>query len=110
MSMLGALLEWTEKGVVSAYKFINKVWELANNSNSYEADPKTVRGSCDRGFDKIIIDISNNIEKFHFNKSVAKIYEYVNLLSELISPKCAWSFLGIDLFCSKISNARRLEG
>ena len=38
-------------------------------------------------FDKIINDISVNIESFHFNKSVAKIYEYVNLLSSLIDSK-----------------------
>ena len=29
----------------------------------------------------------SNIEGFHFNKSVAKIYEYVNLLSSLVSKK-----------------------
>ena len=38
-------------------------------------------------FDKIINEISNNIEDFHFNKSVAKIYEYVNLLSSFMSKK-----------------------
>ena len=38
-------------------------------------------------FDKIINEVSSNIESFHFNKSVAKIYEYVNLLSMLVSKK-----------------------
>ena len=38
-------------------------------------------------FDQIINEISSNIEGFHFNKSVAKIYEYVNLLSSLVSKK-----------------------
>jgi leucyl-tRNA synthetase len=38
-------------------------------------------------FDKIINEVSSNIEGFHFNKSVAKIYEYVNLLSSLVSKK-----------------------
>ena len=38
-------------------------------------------------FDKITNEISENIEGFHFNKSVAKIYEYVNLLSSLVSKK-----------------------
>ena len=38
-------------------------------------------------FEKIINEISSNIEGFHFNKSVAKIYEYVNLLTSLILKK-----------------------
>ena len=80
-------LEWTERGVNSSYKFINKIWDLAERSQSYE---KPVRGGTKSQlgvFDEIIRDISLNIDGFHFNKSVAKIYEYVNLLSSLITEK-----------------------
>ena len=35
----------------------------------------------------MINNISSDIESFHFNKSVAKIYEYVNLLGEVVSKK-----------------------
>ena len=38
-------------------------------------------------FNKLINDVSVNIEQFHFNKSVANIYEYVNYLSKLVSSK-----------------------
>ena len=38
-------------------------------------------------FNKLIISISENIEKFHFNKSVANIYEYVNELNKLMDQK-----------------------
>ena len=34
-----------------------------------------------------INQVADNIEKFQFNKSVAKIYEYVNLLNESILKK-----------------------
>ena len=38
-------------------------------------------------FDKIINEVSSNIESFHFNKSVAKIYEYVNKVNTLMTKK-----------------------
>jgi leucyl-tRNA synthetase len=80
-------LEWTETGVVASYKFINKIWDLFEKSNTYKADLKKTDRDSLKKFDKIINEISRNIESFHFNKSVAKIYEYVNLLSSLVSKK-----------------------
>jgi leucyl-tRNA synthetase len=80
-------LEWTETGVVASYKFINKIWDLFEKSTTYKTDQKEIGQSSLKKFDKIINEISNNIEGFHFNKSVAKIYEYVNLLSSLVSKK-----------------------
>ena len=80
-------LEWTERGVVSSYKFINKIWEVVEKSKMYEHNLGVEVKSHSDDFDKIINDISVNIESFHFNKSVAKIYEYVNLLSSLIDSK-----------------------
>ena len=80
-------LEWTEKGVVSSYKFINKIWDIVERSSLYKPDlNKNIINQLD-GFDKIINEISINIESFHFNKSVAKIYEYVNLLSSLMGEE-----------------------
>ena len=80
-------LEWTEKGVVSSYKFINKLWDIAEKSSLYKPNlNKNIINQLD-GFDKIINEISINIESFHFNKSVAKIYEYVNLLSSLMGEE-----------------------
>jgi len=80
-------LEWTEKGVVASYKFINKIWDLYEKSTTYKNDLKEIDQNSLKKFDKIINEISSNIEGFHFNKSVAKIYEYVNLLSSLVSKK-----------------------
>ena len=80
-------LEWTETGVVASYKFINKIWDLFEKSNTYKTDLKKTDKDSLKKFDKIINEISSNIESFHFNKSVAKIYEYVNLLSSVVSKK-----------------------
>ncbi len=80
-------LEWTETGVVASYKFINKIWDLFEKSNTYKTNQEKTDKNSLKKFDKIINEISTNIEGFHFNKSVAKIYEYVNLISSLISKK-----------------------
>ena len=80
-------LEWTETGVASSYKFINKIWELSEQLNEYKPSGGLDKKSYMDDFDKIINEVSENIENFHFNKSVAKVYEYVNLLSKLVSKK-----------------------
>ena len=77
-------LEWTEVGISSSHKFINKIWDLLNKYNNYQH----VLNSSDlyfNDFDQKINDVSTYIENFQFNKSVAKIYEYVNLLNNLTS-------------------------
>jgi leucyl-tRNA synthetase len=80
-------LEWTETGVAASYKFINKIWDLFEKSKTYQTTLKETDQSSLKKFDKMINEISINIEDFHFNKSVAKIYEYVNLLSSIVSKK-----------------------
>ena len=67
--------------MVASFKFINKIWDLVEKSYSYKPNAKKIEHGQTDKFDKIINEISENIESFHFNKSVAKIYEYVNLLS-----------------------------
>ena len=75
-------LEWTEIGISSSHKFINKIWDLLNRYNHYQNQTNN-ESSYFNEFDQKINDVSKYIENFQFNKSVAKIYEYVNLLNKL---------------------------
>ena len=77
-------LEWTDVGVASSHKFINKIWDTCIKGKNYKKDGAGSQASM---FNKLIINISENIEKFHFNKSVANIYEYVNELNKLMEQK-----------------------
>ncbi len=77
-------LEWTETGVVASYKFINKLWDLVERAKLYKPNLNKIEKGVEEKFDKIVNEVSKNIESFHFNKSVAKIYEYVNLLTSLM--------------------------
>ena len=77
-------LEWTDVGVVSSYKFINKIWDTFIKAKNYKNDG----GSSTLGiFNKLVVSISENIEKFHFNKSVANIYTYVNELNKVMDQR-----------------------
>ncbi|MDA9748699.1 leucine--tRNA ligase [Pelagibacteraceae bacterium] len=79
-------LQWTETGISSSFKFINKLWNLVSKFENY---PEKLKDGKDElyKFSVLVNDVSNNIESFQFNKSVAKIYEFVNLLNENISKK-----------------------
>ncbi len=77
-------LEWTDVGVASSHKFINKIWDTCVKAKKY----KNVGGLSNKGkFNKLVNSVSENIEKFHFNKSVANIYEYLNELNKSIENK-----------------------
>ena len=79
-------LQWTENGITSSYRLINKLWEFVDKYRNYKTndsdDNKTIHE-----LKKIINEVSSNIEAFQFNKSVAKVYEFVNLLNNAISKK-----------------------
>ncbi|MDC3131883.1 leucine--tRNA ligase [Pelagibacteraceae bacterium] len=77
-------LQWTENGVSSSYKFVNKIWGLLEKFNSYSEDKLQDEGLLNQLKEKIN-EVSKNIEGFQFNKAVAKIYEYVNLLNEVVT-------------------------
>ena len=79
-------LQWTDTGIASSFKFINKLFDLVEKFKNYSSvndNNNEVINSL-----KILInEVSENIERFQFNKSVAKIYEYVNIISNAISSK-----------------------
>ncbi len=79
-------LQWTDTGIASSYKFINKLFELVQKLDDYEE-----KDSKDNNIINSLKDITNQvseyIEAFQFNKSVAKIYEFVNIINDAITKK-----------------------
>ena len=76
-------LQWTDTGIAASFKFINKLYDLVEKFKNHKIengeDPITINKI------KIIInEVSENIESFQFNKSVAKIYEFVNILNDTL--------------------------
>jgi len=76
-------LQWTDTGITASFKFINRLYELVekykNHQSKIDKNSKVINGL------KIIInEVADNIEAFQFNKSVAKIYEFVNILNDAL--------------------------
>ncbi|MFY9288245.1 MAG: leucine--tRNA ligase [Alphaproteobacteria bacterium] len=81
-------LEWTDAGVDGAWRYINRLWRLVAEAQipapgtpmpSKLSDPaKKMRQIIHR----TIADISNDFERFHFNRSVARARELSNALEE----------------------------
>ncbi len=79
-------LQWTDTGITASFKFINKIHEFINKFKNYKSNQPDDKDTVDDL--KILINqTSEYIEAFQFNKSVAKIYEFVNILNEAISNK-----------------------
>ena len=76
-------LQWTDTGIAASFKFINKLYNLVEKYKYYQ--PKNDENTKDLNeLKNIINEVAENIETFQFNKSVAKIYEFVNILNDAL--------------------------
>ncbi len=78
-------LEWTEAGIAGAWRFVNRLWRLGGSEMAAAGTPVpdalpdaalALRQQVHRAID----GVTDNLEKFHFNRAVARIYELVNAL------------------------------
>jgi leucyl-tRNA synthetase len=82
-------LEWTDAGIEGAWRYINRLWKLAADYAPALKDADMAQlGSVSEGplFEvrkvthKTIAAVTDDIDRFHFNKAVARIREWSNLL------------------------------
>ena len=80
-------MEWTESGVLGAYRFTQRLFRLAENAPVGETGPlpaefapaaRTLR----RATHRTIATITEALESFAFNVAVARIYEFANALTD----------------------------
>lgn len=79
-------LEWTESGIEGAWKYLNRLWRLVMNADFTGGTGGDVE-SMRRKIHKTIHDMSQDLEKFHFNKSVARLRELSNALEDFSAAK-----------------------
>jgi len=87
-------VEWTESGVIGAWRFSKKVWSLVSvsekmNPMSVASDAKGDALALRRFAHKALEKITSGIESFRFNTSVAQIYELTNALKKYKSEDAA---------------------
>ena len=85
-------LEWTEKGVIGSYKFLNRVWRLVSSTTDAcavaPADARELTPGSDidrelayeisRAIERVRVEIG---ERHHFNTAIAAVMELFNAIS-----------------------------
>ena len=86
-------LEWTDAGVAGAWRYTQRLWRLYEESFAAVTRPDAV---CDdfaalslspkaqemrAASHKMLAAITDDVERFRFNRGVARIYEFTNTIS-----------------------------
>ena len=82
-------VQWSEEGIVSAFKFIQKLWNLnlkfkdEIKKNHNEDDDNIIEKSTN----KFLKDVTSNLESFSYNKIIANIHEIYSILIKQLEKK-----------------------
>ncbi|ARJ66481.1 leucine--tRNA ligase [Magnetospirillum sp. ME-1] len=81
-------LDWTEAGIDGAWRYVNRLWRMvaaaelpASGTPMPELGEQAAKTR--RLVHKTIAQVGEDLERFHFNKAVARIREMTNGLGEL---------------------------
>ena len=79
-------VQWSEEGIVSSFKFIQKLWNL--NLKILSEIKKDHKEDEDNELEKItnlfLKNITKNLEEFSYNKIIANLYEIYSFLTKQI--------------------------
>ena len=79
-------VQWSEQGMISSYKFIQKLWILHNSIT--EKLKNEIRDKSNQTLEKftnqMIEKITINLEKFNYNVIIANMYETYNFMFNFI--------------------------
>ncbi len=84
-------LDWTDSGVEGAWRYLNRLWRLVTEPQTPfaqigEEKPSQISDSSANIYRQIhqtVEAVSGDLDKFHFNKAVARIRELTNNLANL---------------------------
>ena len=88
-------LEWTDAGVSGAWRFVQRLWRLVQELSVHAGEagagrppavPDGPHGELRRAAHRTIAAVGDDIEAFRFNKAVARIHEFVNVLGSWAPP------------------------
>jgi leucyl-tRNA synthetase len=82
-------VQWSDEGIKSSYKFIQKLWILNQKfiEEIKKDHPLNVDNDLEKVTNKFIKEITHNIEDFSYNKIVANLHEVYSALSKIILNK-----------------------
>jgi leucyl-tRNA synthetase len=85
-------VEWTERGVQGAWRFSQRLWRLAGEGAEIGRNAPAERPAefspaalaLRKASHRALANVTDDIEKLHFNVCVAHIYEFANVLNGVI--------------------------
>lgn len=80
-------LEWDDRGIEGAHRFLNRVWRIQDTLKE-KADPEIVRV-----MHKTIKKVSDDIVAFKFNTAIASLMEFVNAIYQYGADRAVFSNL-----------------
>ncbi len=82
-------VQWSEQGMASSYKFIQKLWILNTLilSKIEENHPKDIDDEFKKTTNIFVNNVTNNLSKFTYNKIIANFYEVHSSILKLIKKK-----------------------
>ena len=82
-------VQWSERGMEAAFKFIQKLWNLHRKIATYNSTETDKKNDEDINFftNNIIDKVTKNLENFHYNVIIANLYEIYNFFNEKIKLK-----------------------
>ena len=87
-------MEWTDSGVQGAFRFVNRIARLImenadgpNGDQAFETDD--VSQNLRREVHKAIAGVTSDLERFQYNRAVARLYEMTNTVSGAIKSEAA---------------------
>ena len=84
-------LEWDDRGIEGAFKFLNRVWRIQENLKD-TPEPHLIRI-----LHKTIKKVSDDVAAFKFNTAIASLMELVNAIYQLGADKEVFSKLVLML-------------
>jgi leucyl-tRNA synthetase len=82
-------VQWSEEGIKSSYKFIQKLWVLNQKiiQEIHSDHPSNPNNDLENITNKFINKITQNIENFSYNKIIANFHETYSALNKIILNK-----------------------
>ena len=79
-------VQWSEEGIASSFKFIQKLWNLNNVilDEINKDHKKDTDEEINKRTNKFLKDVTNNLENFSYNKIIANFHEIYSFLSKQI--------------------------
>ncbi|MCG8511484.1 MAG: leucine--tRNA ligase, partial [Rhodospirillales bacterium] len=84
-------LDWTDAGIEGAWRYVNRLWRMVDqptvtlpNAGAPAPDSMAIGvEKVHRMIHKTVAAVSDDLDRFHFNKAVARIRELTNALDSL---------------------------